>query len=113
MTNQCYDYLLKLSTAELYGEKTYLIQDYQDYLKSIGEHSKSYAIQEKWIKAMQEIGVESQIKCNSPNANKCKYIAMAESYMNKKCLIKKKIGQHVRHMIFRNAGYRQWRRLEL
>ena len=51
--------MLKLSTAELYGEKTYLIQDYQDYLKSIGEHSKSYAIQEKWIKAMQEIGVES------------------------------------------------------
>ncbi len=59
---QCYDYLLKLSTAELYREKTYLIQDYQDYLKSIGEHSKSYAIQEKWIKAMEEIGVESSMQ---------------------------------------------------
>ena len=57
--DKVYHTLLNLTAAQLYGGKTFLIQSYQDYLIEIGEHDKACDVQERWIQAMEEIGVMS------------------------------------------------------
>ena len=68
---ELYDSVLNLTSSELY-KYNYEVENYRDFLSSSGEQDKAFSIQERWIQAMEEIGVDSkqeQIKLAAGTAN--------------------------------------------
>ena len=51
--------LMNMTTSELYGCSSFLLQGYQDYLMDINEHEKAHSFLEHWVEVMEEIGLAS------------------------------------------------------